>query len=215
MSFLKFLQGIGDRLGILESVPAAGPVKAGRIETRSVSLRELTCEIEAGAVRSLAAAPAELAVPFEKIYEAAGIASGADAWSVRRLKRVLEGEAIQGRPRDEVQRTVLAMLQSEGASAESIVRDAMARDSALDAYEAAARGKMQMRMETCGKKIREVEERIRDLEEERKALERALGEDEARWREWQRHKRATERELADVVGYVVDHGVITLDADET
>ena len=62
MSFVKLLQGIGDRLGILETAPAAGSPAAMRIQTRSVSLRELTGEIKSGAVQALADAPAELAV---------------------------------------------------------------------------------------------------------------------------------------------------------
>lgn len=209
MSFVRLLQGIGDRLGILETAPDPGKAKAERIQTRSVSLRELASEIKSGAVRSLADAPSELAVPFEKIYEAAGIPADSKSWTVDTLKGVIAGDRYRGKSREEVQKSVLALLNSEGISAEAIVKDAMARDAALDAYETFVRDKMQTRMKTCKARILEVETRIRDMQEERKSLENALKGDEEKWREWKKNKSATERELASLVGYVVDHRVIT------
>ena len=38
--------------------------------------------------------------------------------------------------------------------------------------------------------------------------------DEEKWREWKKHKRARERELASMVGYIVDHPVITSDEED-
>jgi hypothetical protein len=64
MTFFKFLQGIGDRLGILETISLPDSAQATRIQTRSVSLRELAIELRSGENGDLADAPAELAVPY-------------------------------------------------------------------------------------------------------------------------------------------------------
>jgi hypothetical protein len=214
MSFVKFLQGIGDRLGILETVPVAGTPATVRIQTRSVSLRDLSGEIKSGAVQSLAEAPAELAAPFEKIYEVAGISANPQAWTTDRLKQFIEGEPCRGKPREEVQKSVLARLNSDGVSAEVIVKDAIARDQALDAYETFAREKMQARMETCKKRRFSAESRIRDLQEECRMLEKVMKDDESEWNEWKKKKRARERELASIVSYIVDRKVITSDEED-
>jgi hypothetical protein len=214
MSFVKLLQGIGDRLGILETVPASGAPAAVRIETRSVSLRELTGEIKSGAVQSLADAPSELAVPFEKIYEAAGISQNPQDWTTDRLKQVIEGEPCRNKPREEAQRAILAILNSAGIAAEMIVKDAIARDQALDAYETVAREKMKARIEMRKKHLSAAESRIKDLQEECRTLEKAMKDDEDKFKGWKRNKRARERELASIVSYIVDHKVITSEEEE-
>lgn len=211
---MKLLQGIGDRLGILETVTVPGATPAARIQTRSVSLRELESEIKSGEVRALADSPAELSVPFEKIFETAGISSNPQDWTIEKLKRVVSGESLKDKPREEIQQAVLHMLNSEGVPAEKIVKDAMARDQAMDSFEAFVRDKMQARLETCKRKRMEIQSRIQDLQEENKALEKSLETDGEKWREWRKHKRAREQELAMLVGYIVDHSVITIDDED-
>jgi hypothetical protein len=215
MSFVRFLQGIGDRLGILETAPADGSPAAMRIQTRSVSLRELTGEIKSGAVQTLADGPAELGVSFDKIFEAAGISANSQDWTTDRLKQLIADESFRNKPRAEAQKAVLVLLNSAGVSPEIIVKDAIARDQALDAYEILARDKMQSRMETRKKMLFAVESRIRDLQEECRTLEKMMRDDEEKWNEWKRNKRARERELASIVSYIVDHKVITSEEQET
>jgi hypothetical protein len=215
MSFLKLLQGIGDRLGILETSPSTGAPAAVRIQTRSVSLRELTGETRPGAVEVLAGSTPELAVPFEKIFEAAGVSANPQDWTIERLKRVIEDESHRNKPREDVQKAVLALLMSEGVAAEVIVKDAMARDHAMDAYEAVARARIEARKENCKRRLSAAESRILELQEECRALEKTMRDDQARWDEWRKHKRERERELASIVGYIVDHKVITSEDQET
>ena len=215
MSFVKFLEGIGDRLGILEAVAAADTGQPARIQTRSISLRELTIEIKAVEVQVLADSPAELTVPFEKIFESAGISSDPKEWTIDRLKQVISGEAFKNKPRDEVQHSILGMLKAEGVPVENIVIDAMARDKALDSFEAFAREKMQARTEQRKKRLQEADARILELQKESMDLGKALKIDEEKWKEWRKLKREREHDLASTVGYIVNHPVITLsDEDE-
>ncbi len=214
MSFLKLLQGIGDRLGILETVEAPSPGQASRIQTRCVSIQDLAGEIRSGEIRELAASAAELSVPFEKIYEAAGIRPDPQAWTVERLKQFVSEASMKLKSREEVQRAILEALHSDGAAADAILKDAMARDKAMDSYEAFVGQKMKARMEKSRKRIMEIESRIRELQDEARRVDAALKADEENWREWTKNKKQHERELATLVGYLVDHAVISLDENE-
>ena len=49
------------------------------------------------------------------------------------------------------------------------------------------------------------------LEEQRKHLIAENEEDAARWQKWLESKRATERDLAWAVGYLIDRPVVTID----
>lgn len=214
MTFFKLLQGIGDRLGILETTsnPESAPVS--RIQTRSVSLRELASEIRSIEVRDLADGPAELMIPFEKIFEAAGISSKPENWTIDRLKGVVENESFKQKPREEVQRRVLELLASEGVSTETLIKDAIARDQALDSFQSRADEKMHERRQSCKNRLLEIEQQIKDLEAERGTLEESLKAEEDKWREWKKKKRANERELASLASYIVDHPVITMDEEK-
>ena len=213
MTFFKLLQGIGDRLGILETTsnPESAPVS--RIQTRSVSLRELASEIRSVEVHDLADGPAELTIPFEKIFEAAGISSKPENWTIDRLKGIVENESCKQKPREEVQRKVLDLLASEGVSTETLIKDAIARDQALDSFQSRADEKMHERRQSCKNRLLEIEQQIKDLEAERGKLEESLKAEEDKWREWRKKKRANERELAFLASYIVDHPVITMDEE--
>jgi hypothetical protein len=211
MSFIEFLQGIGDRLGILETISASNCSDAVRIQTRIVTLQELACEIRSEEVCTLADAPAEPAIPFDQIFETAGISSHPEIWTIDRLKDLISSEPFKNLPREEVQTKVLEMLRSEGVSAETIVKDAMARDQALDAYEARMSEKMRDRRDVTGERCREIELQIKSLQSELAGLQTQLAKDEEKWLEWRRRKRAHERELASATSYIVDHPVITTD----
>jgi len=214
MTFFKLLQGIGDRLGILETTSNPESALVSRIQTRSVSLRELASEIRSIEVRDLADGPAELMIPFEKIFEAAGISSKPENWTIDRLKGVVENESCKQKPREEVQRRVLELLASEGVSTETLIKDAIARDQALDSFQSRADEKMHERRQSCKNRLLEIEQQIKDLEAERGTLEESLKAEEDKWREWKKKKRANERELASLASYIVDHPVITMDEEK-
>jgi len=214
MTFFKLLQGIGDRLGILETTSNPESALVSRIQTRSVSLRELASEIRSIEVRDLADGPAELMIPFEKIFEAAGISSKPENWTIDRLKGVVENESCKQKPREEVQRRVLELLASEGVSTEMLIKDAMARDQALDSFQSRADEKMHERRQSCKNRLLEIEQQIKDLEAERGTLEESLKAEEDKWREWKKKKRANERELASLASYIVDRPVITMDEEK-
>jgi hypothetical protein len=211
MSFFKLLEGIGDKLGILESVSTPESKPATRIQTRSVSLQELASEIRSGEVRTLADSPAELLIPFEDIFAAAGISSKPEDWTIDRLKQVIAGEDCKQKSRDAVQKVVLEHLRSESVQAETLVKDAIARDQALDAFENRVNEKMRNRNQACRRRLFELETQIKELQKESAKIEAGLKADEGKWSEWKCRKREYERALAATAGYIVDHPVVTMD----
>ena len=208
MSFLKLLQGIGDRIGILETASVPGNQPGERVKTRIVTLRELTYEIKSMEVSALADESEVTAAP-ERIFETAGIAPNPKGWSVDKLKEIIQGELDKKKPREEIQKSVLAMMNADGVTAGDIVKDAVARDRALDAFEESA----QERMAVGRRRIQDMEAQIEALRREAAGLRENLEARERQWSEWKRQKRAYENDLAATVAYIVDHPVITTDND--
>jgi hypothetical protein len=211
MSIAKFLQEIGDRLGILESVSNPGATPPRRIQTRTVTIKELAGEIKSGEVHDLAASLEDSAIPFERIYEAAGISTKAGDWTINRLGQLIADEHSKKKSREEIQVAVLDALRSEGVPVETIVKDAIARDQALDSFEASAGDRIKDQVDTCKKWLLEIDTKIRNLQEESSALQEKMRANQERWRDWKKRKRESEREMASALGYIIDQPIVTTD----
>ena len=212
MSLLEMIESLGGRLGIIERPSARKTSKVPvKIRTRVVTLAELQSEIKSEEVRALAEAPAELTVAFEKIFETAGIQLPESGWNIEKLSQLLHTDPFKDQPREAIQRRVLEVLGAEEVDPEALVKDAMARDQALDAFEKYAQRKMMDRIAGYERKSGEVRTRIDELQKERARLEALVSEEWERWREWQARKRAHEQELAWAVGHLIDRPVITTD----
>lgn len=213
MGFFRFIRVIGDRIGILETVCKPGSKNVTVIRTRTVTLSELEVEVRSPEVRALAESPSEVAVPLEKIFETAGIAPNPLGWSVDKLKELIQSEPFKGKPKGEIQKSVLEAMNSAGVTAGDIVKDAVARDRALDAYEESGGNRIRERVAACKKRQEEIESGIEKLHRESAALKETMQAEEQRWQEWRRKKRAYEKDLAATIGYIVDKPSITTDDD--
>jgi hypothetical protein len=211
MSIIDLLQTVGGRLGILESSSKTASGECAKVVTRMVTLEELKSEIRSEDVRTLADLPAELTVPFEKIFEAAGVQPPAQGWNMARLKDLVETETKRTQERPAVQKAILEALSSGQISPEDLVKEAMAQDQALDAFEVFIGKKVEGHMASVQHQISEHEARIQALQAERARLQERMRLDQEKLREWRRRKRAYERELASTVGYLTDRPVITTD----
>jgi hypothetical protein len=139
--------------------------------------------------------PAELSVSFDDIFKAAGIQPTPTGWNAERLHQYLNNDRMRAMDRSEAQKETLRMLAVEKVDAADLVKDAISRDQALDAYEDFI--------------SRKRDQRVRNLEEQRKRIELEIAADEKRWDEWRKQKRQRERDLAYAVGYLIDRPVIT------
>ncbi|OLE74876.1 MAG: hypothetical protein AUG12_00545 [Acidobacteria bacterium 13_1_20CM_2_57_8] len=181
MNLLGMLRKFGDRVGIIELAPEARLDAPVKIQTRAVTLSELATKIQITGVGKLAELPAELSVSFEDIYRAAGIHATSTGWTVERLYEFLNSDAIRAMDRPTAQQEALRVLAAEKVDAADLIKDAVARDQALDAYQDFM--------------ARKREPRIRALEDQRKRLEQEIAAEEESWREWRRRKRAREHEM--------------------
>jgi hypothetical protein len=150
MSLLDLLQTVGGRLGILEAPSRADAGEPGKVVTRTVTLEELRSQVHSEDVRALAELPAELSLPFEKIFEAAGVNVPAHGWTVARLKALLLTEPFQRQERANLQLALLNTLHSAHVPAEDLVKEAVAQDQALDAFESFVCNKAKDHMATAG-----------------------------------------------------------------
>jgi hypothetical protein len=109
-----------------------------------------------------------------------------------------------------VQKAVLGLLSTEKAEVEDLVKDAMARDRSLDAYDEYVRKKMKERSTTRQRRVVELQAQIKDLEQEcaRQAEEEKA--DGERFREWLRRKIAYEKDMAWALGFLVDRPVVSV-----
>jgi chromosome segregation ATPase len=211
MSFLILLQTVGGRLGILEAPAKEDTGELAKVVTRTVTLAELRTEIRSEEVRTLADLPAELTVSFDKIFEAAGVTSSRPGWNVARLKVLLRTEPYQSQERPAAQQALLNLLRSEQVQTEDLVKEAMAQDQALDAFEVFVCKKVEDHMATAEHQIAEMDAKIQALQAERTRLEARIQLDQSQLRAWRRSKRAYERDLAAAIGYLTDRPVITTD----
>jgi chromosome segregation ATPase len=211
MSFLILLQTVGGRLGILEAPAKENTGELAKVVTRTVTLAELKTEIRSEEVRTLADLPAELTVSFDKIFEAAGVTSSRPGWNVAWLKALLRTEPYQSQERPAAQQALLNLLRSEQVQTEDLVKEAMAQDQALDAFEVFVCKKVEDHMATAEHQIAEMDAKIKALQSERMRLEARIQLDQSQLREWRRSKRAYERDLAAAIGYLTDRPVITTD----
>ncbi len=193
------LRKLGDRLGIVELSPESQPSVPVKIQTRAVTLAELTMTIQITEVRELAELPAELSIPFDDVFKAAGIQTSPTGWTVDRLQEFLNSDRIRRMDRADVQRETLNMLAAEKVDTADLIKDAISRDQALDAF---ADSILKKRTRWLGEKRQEIQ-----------ALEEEIAAEEKKWNDWRRKKRQREQDMARAVGYLIDKPVISIDEE--
>jgi len=209
MTLWQHLQQLGDRLGIIESGSKSSGKRYSKVHTRTVTLSDLTSEIRSQEVRSLAQNPAELTVPFEKIFEAAGLKTPSHGWDIPRMLQLLQTEPFMNQSRQEVQKRLLSALRAENVNVEDLVRDAVARDQALDAYEAFVRRKMEDRLSVIRRNLADLETKLVSLQEEKAQMAEKLQRESRQWDDWVQRKNEHESRLTQAVDYLVDRAAPT------
>jgi len=200
MNLLGMLRKLGDRLGIVElSAESDAPSCPVKIQTRAITLAELVMTIQITEVRELAELPAELSISFEDVFKAAGIQAPPSGWTVERLQQFLDADRMRAMDRAEVQRETLGMLAAEKVDTADLIKDAISRDQALDAF---ADSVLKKRQRWIAEKRQEIQ-----------ALERKIAAEEKKWTEWRRKKRQREQDMARAVGYLIDKPVISIDEE--
>lgn len=200
MYLTDMLRKLGDKLGIIEMTPPSAerpaPVK---IQTRTITMTELITEIRVTEVRELAGMPKELSVPFEEVYKAAGIQPSANGWTINQLEEFLNSDKIRGLDRTQAQHETLRTMADHGIDSSDIVKDAVARDQAMDAFEESIADKRREWLDSKRQLIRQVEQEI--------------AAEEKAWTDWRAKKRQREKDMARAVSYLIDKPVISIEEE--
>lgn len=222
MSLIATLRDLGARLGLMQVERAAAPAAPARIATRTLTLDELhlavpdPARLAALAVTRCAAPPSDLALPFAAIDEAAGVAVPAHGWDALRVAAFLARPELAGASREQAQGALLAALQAASAPPEDVVRDACARDQALDGFAQAAHAELVRRRGLRRTRSEQIAAARAALDAEAAALAAQDHDDAVRWRSWWQAKLAREHALAAAAGMVLDQPLsdgVTVDAD--
>jgi len=205
MDLLGMFRTLGDRLGIVElSRDPQAPSAPVKIQTRTITLEELIMTIQITKVRGLAELPAELSIPFENVFKAAGIAAPPNGWTVDRLLEFLNSDRIRSMGRTDAQQETLKMLASEKVDSADIVKDAVSRDKALDAFE-------EFVIKKRSQWQQEKKELLAELKNQQKQVEQEIETEEQNWKDWRRRKRKREVDMARAVSYLIDKPVISIE----
>lgn len=199
------LRKLGDRLGIIELSGDPGPSAPVKIQTRTITLDELMT-IHLNDVRELAELHVDLPVSFDEIFKAAGIDTPPNGWTVDRLGEFLNGDRIRTMDRAEAQRETLETLAAEKVDAADVVKDAILRDQALDAF-------AEFTFRKRGQWLEERQKEIQALKDKQKQLEQQLAAADKKWNDWRTLKRQREQDMARAIGYLIDRPVISVDEE--
>jgi hypothetical protein len=203
MGLLDTLQALGCQLKLIQMAPKT---KNGltKIATKSISLKELMMEVDRDTVDALAQAPTELDIPFGKVFASAGIQPHPTGWDVDRLRQVLLSEKYKAMDCETVQKSILELLAAEKVDIEYLVKDAIARDQALDAFEGSVVAKIQKLSASREAKAAEIEMQMQELTRQLGRLKEERRLESQRLSEWQKTKAEYDKVLTETVDLLTE-----------
>jgi len=213
MPLLQWLKDVGGRLGVIRIVSTSAPSAPDRLPTRTVTLQELMGEVRAEEIRALADSPSDLLASPEQIFAASGVATPPHGWTVERLAEFLRTADRAAMPREPLQRLIVETLAKDSANAGDIVKDAVARDHALDTFELFVRERLDRRREARLRRRAGLDDRLRELKAALDHLDAEARDEESRWRTWHRRKVETEKTMSWAVSFLVEDPVVSIDND--
>ncbi|HPC84715.1 MAG TPA: hypothetical protein P5234_15625 [Thermoanaerobaculaceae bacterium] len=167
---------------------------------------------------ALGQAPASDDWTLEQIYASAGVQPPAHGFTVYRLIEMLEGEEfrdLDGPTRARVIAGVLKRLPAGAVEVEDIVRDAAARDRALDAFERFLSERVVRLERETAEKNAALQQQIDELTiantQLMEANRAAVAQERARLDRWRARKREEEERLFAAVAPFVERNPVTRD----
>ena len=213
MGLLHALQDVANHVGLIKviSVTEETQTTTHVTTTRTVTLSELTTELQGEEMRTLAEMPAELSVAFEQVFAAAGVKAAAHGWDLGKLEQTLASPEFKDKPHAEIQKALAALLAAQKVPVEDLVKDAMARDQAIDAFGKFVHQKVLARKAIRAKKVTDIENQIADLRSQANELQQEDKADHELWVRWWARKLACEKQMAASVSSLLDKPVVTID----
>jgi hypothetical protein len=155
--------------------------------------------------------------PFDEVYKAAGLpASDTSSFTIYKVERLLKSEHLKGLGDRAKAASVLVALEANNIGLDTIIQDAVARDKALDQYDAMLRRDIKNLDVDLQIRNAEIEAQIEDfLTRKRKEIAQnntKLVEAKTLYQTWAEKKEAEENRLFEAVSPFVDSNPITKDS---
>lgn len=209
MSKLKDLVSRGVRL-IVTDKPEGG--EGASEPTPGSGEREIPAEaFEAAEPRRITRSdvPASV-VDFGAVYAEAGIELPLHGYGIDKVAEMLEGKRLATLTREVKATAVMAAIEAAGVPLRDVIQDAVRRDKALDAFEAAKGREIQelhARTETRTEQIKaEIDAFLKERNAELEQLKAAEDSANRAFLELQTRKRREEDRLASLVGHFLEGG---------
>ena len=154
---------------------------------------------------------------FPAIYKASGIkdpAHGFTAYKVLEILSAPDFAALDAKAKAAALSGFLRMSPSGPVAIEDVIQDALARDSALDGFEAFLRQKLEARNADREKENASlqaaIDEMARKNKEKMQANLEAMAKEQERFASWQARKRIEENKLFEAVGPFVEKNPVSV-----
>ena len=156
---------------------------------------------------------------FAAIYKASGVTAPAHGFSAEKVLEILsapEFEPLDAKAKAAALMGFMKMNPSGPVPLSDVIQDALARDQALDGFEAFLAKKLEQRQAQLDQESaalqREIDEVTRRNKEKMDQNAKALESEKERLASWQARKRIEERRLFDAVAPFVEENPVTLGA---
>ncbi len=206
MSKLRELVSKGVRLIVAETPEAAG----GSQSSGTQAERDIPAEAFADPVPAPVAAsavPADVA-DFGAVYQEAGIELPPHGYGIDKVAEMLESKRLATMGREVKAAAVLAALEAASVPIRDVIKDAVARDQALDAFEAAKVQESKELRQGAEARIAAIKEEIdaflREKNAEIESLKKASESAQKALLDLETRKRREEDRLHDLVSHFIE-----------
>ncbi len=156
---------------------------------------------------------------FEQIYAAAEIEVPTHGYTVYKIMELLDSEDLKSMSPEVKKSAITAALKITNVNINDVIKDAVARDKALDAYESMklkSIGDFEKRKLDSNEAIqKEIEEFLKTKNEQIEANKSSVAEAKANLESWQRIKQEEEQKIFDAVSPFVTPNPVTLSKPKT
>ena len=150
---------------------------------------------------------------FSKIYEAVGIAQPVVGFDIYKVEEMLNSPHLKDMPSSVKKNAVMVALEASKVPVEEIIKDAVSRDRALDAYEKVEQNAVELLEKQKADENTAIQEEIdRFLQEKRSQIEEnniSVRDAKERFKAWQLKKQDEEQRIYNIVSYFVSPNPIT------
>lgn len=150
---------------------------------------------------------------FSTIFDAVGIQPPAGGFDIYKVEEMLSSEHLKDMPTSVKKNAVLVALEAARVPIEDVIKDAVQRDRALDAFEKIERDAVDNLDLKKAEENKTIQDEIDQFLQEKRAIIEAnnkmVQESRERFKEWQLLKQQEEQRIFEIVAHFISPNPIT------